>query len=41
MQGDEFPDSKIIDFGAWLHFIDVRYSPAGDSEIDTMTVARH
>lgn len=39
--GDEFPKLKIIDFGAWLNFFDVRYSPAGDFEIDTMTVASY
>lgn len=40
-QGDEFPKLKIIDFGVWLDFIDVRYSPAGNSEIGTMTIARY
>lgn len=33
VQGDEFPGIKIMDLGVGLRFIDVRYSPAGGSEI--------
>lgn len=31
VRGDEFPRLKITDLGVGLRFIDVRYSPAGES----------